>query len=227
MALITSEATNELFTAISKAQSLMNNAKKTSDNPFFKSKYADLSDVWDVAQGPLTASGLCVIQGAESEGDSVTVSCRVCHSSGQWIESSLRLVPTRRDPQGIGSAITYGRRYLLASMTGVVTDDDDGNAASCNKEGDAKKANGTTKSPEKTPTHATGQVCTEKQAEFIRKVYRSHVITDDERAGIDAKITAGTADGSKIIDWLEKHVAGRKEVEAQQKKFQLQAEGVL
>ena len=211
MALITSEATNELFTAISKAQSLMNNAKKASDNPFFKSKYADLSDVWDVAQGPLTANGLCVIQGAESEGDSVIVSCRVCHSSGQWVESSLKLVPTKRDPQGIGSAITYGRRYLLASMTGVVTDDDDGNAASGNKEGSAKKSNRTNPS-----THASGQACTEKQVELIRKVYKSHVVTQVERDRIEAKIADGSADGSAIIKWLETETASRKEVERQQ-----------
>ncbi len=226
MALITSEATNELFTAISKAQSLMNNAKKASDNPFFKSKYADLSDVWDVAQGPLTANGLCVIQGAESEGDSVIVSCRVCHSSGQWVESSLKLVPTKRDPQGIGSAITYGRRYLLASMTGVVTDDDDGNAASGNKEGGAKKSNGTNPS-----THASGQACTEKQAEFIRKVYKSHVVTKVERDRIEAKIADGSADGSAIIKWLETETASRKEVERQQAedaaKENLKSDGVI
>lgn len=65
--------------------------------------------------------------------------------------------------------------------------------------------------------------CTEKQTELIRSRYKSRVITDVERAGIEAKITAGTADRSKIIDWLEKQITGREEVEAQQK---LQAEGV-
>ena len=80
MALITSEIVTEIYGALSKAQAQMHNAKKASDNPYFKSKYADLADVWDVAQIPLTSNGLCVIQGTDSDADSVTVTCRLCLS---------------------------------------------------------------------------------------------------------------------------------------------------
>lgn len=127
----TSESIVELADALSKAQGELKHAAKSAENPFFKSHYADLAGVTDACRGVLAKNGLSVIHGAEStDGLMVTVTCRLMHKSGQWIETALALKPTKSDPQGMGSAITYARRYTLAAIVGVATEDDDGNAAS-------------------------------------------------------------------------------------------------
>lgn len=126
-----SEQINELAAALSKAQGAMLGAVKDSSNPFFKSKYADLSAVWDACRAALKANGLSVTQTTDGDDASVvTVITTLMHSSGQWIDGSLTMRPKVADPQGIGSTITYARRYALAAMVGVCPEDDDGNAAS-------------------------------------------------------------------------------------------------
>lgn len=126
----TSDSTTKLFQALHRAQSVMAGAKKDVDNPFFKSKYADLASVWDAARGPLTDNGLSIIQIPSAEGAAVTITTILAHESGEWISGDLTLVSTKNDPQGLGSAITYARRYALAAFVGVAPEDDDGNAAS-------------------------------------------------------------------------------------------------
>ena len=120
----------ELAKALAVAQGKITGALKDSANPFFKSKYADLASVWDACRGPLSDNGLAVVQLTESDDAGVYVSTTLAHSSGQWMRSRLRLTPKDVTPQGMGSAITYGRRYALAAMVGVAQVDDDGNAAS-------------------------------------------------------------------------------------------------
>lgn len=127
-----SEQINELAGALSKAQGKITGALKDSANPFFKSKYADLASVWDACRAALSDNGLAVIQLTESDDSGVYVVTTLAHSSGQWVRSRLRLTPKDSTPQGMGSAITYGRRYALAAMVGVAQVDDDGNAASQN-----------------------------------------------------------------------------------------------
>ena len=127
-----SDNINELSVALIAAQALVQPAKKDSVNPHFKSGYASLQSVWDAARAVLAPHGLAISQGfIESNGEAVTVTTTLIHKSGQWLRSSLTMKPQRADPQGIGSAITYGRRYGLSAMLGIVADeDDDGNAAS-------------------------------------------------------------------------------------------------
>ena len=119
-----------LATSLAIAQGKITGALKDSANPFFKSKYADLASVWDACRSALSENGLAVIQQAEADAEGVLVTTTLAHSSGQWTRSTLRLVPKDSSPQGIGSAITYGRRYALAAAVGVAQVDDDGNAAS-------------------------------------------------------------------------------------------------
>lgn len=126
-----SEQINELAAALSKAQGKITPAIKDSTNPFFKSKYADLSSVWDACKTALTENGLAVMQTTDYKDGQMVLLTTLAHSSGQWIRSCIPINPTKNDAQGIGSAITYMRRYSLASIVGVTTDeDDDGNAAS-------------------------------------------------------------------------------------------------
>jgi hypothetical protein len=121
---------NELAGALSKAQASMGNAKKDASNPFFKSKYADLASVWDAIRGPITAHGLAVIQSVGCDEEGMFLVTKLIHSSGQWVDSQVRIKPVKDDPQGLGSAITYVRRYALQAIVGVAPEDDDGNAAS-------------------------------------------------------------------------------------------------
>lgn len=136
--------TKEIFTAISKLQSEMKSALKDSSNPFFKSKYADLEACWDAAREPLAKNGLSVIQTQDHENGNDFLVTTLAHHSGQWIKGRLRIVPVKQDPQAMGSAITYARRYSLAAILGLTQTDDDGEAAMgrANKDGDALVGNG-------------------------------------------------------------------------------------
>lgn len=127
-----SETIGKLSKALGHVQATLSGAKKDSVNPHFKSKYAGLNSVWDACREPLKANGLSVIQGNSVGLDgTVIVETILAHDSGEWIQSELCLPLAKRDPQGVGSAITYGRRYGLAAIVGIVADeDDDGNAAS-------------------------------------------------------------------------------------------------
>lgn len=125
-----SESIKEIATALSKAQGVMEGAKKDSENPHFKSKYADLAAVWEACRKPLSDNGLSVVQFIEGGPDILTVITRLMHDSGEFLESSLTIKPVALTPQGLGSAATYGRRYSLMALVGIAADDDDGNAAS-------------------------------------------------------------------------------------------------
>lgn len=125
----TSQEINELATALAKAQGTMGGALKDSANPFFKSKYADLESVWTACRKALSDNGLSVVQSTSGVESGVAVTTTLLHSSGQWMRDTLPLHPKDLSPQGIGSAITYGRRYALAAMVGVYQTDDDGEAA--------------------------------------------------------------------------------------------------
>lgn len=134
----------KLADALSKAQAEIKNAAKDKDNPFFKSTYADLASVWDACREPLSKNGLSVTQPLSFEGGEIILTTLLLHSSGEWISSQVPVMPVKRDPQSIGSAITYMRRFSLSSVVGVAPSekpteddvddsDDDGNAASGRK----------------------------------------------------------------------------------------------
>lgn len=128
-----SEQINELITALSKAQGEIKPAIKSSLNPHFKNKYADLSEVWDACREPLSKNNLAVIQTMlKDEQGSVCLVTTLAHGSGQWIKSIYPLAcKDQSNPQSWGSSITYARRYTLSSIVGIAPDeDDDGNKAS-------------------------------------------------------------------------------------------------
>jgi hypothetical protein len=131
----TSDKIDLIATALSKTQAAMTPAKKTSKNPHFKSSYANLASAWEAAQEPVTENGLSVSQTFEPRDDKgVQIETTLMHVSGQWMQSTLVLYPTDSKPQSYGSAITYGRRYSLMAILGLVADEDDGNKASGKKQ---------------------------------------------------------------------------------------------
>jgi len=120
-----SETIGKLTLALSKVQSQLRPAKENSKNPFFKSSYADLGSVWDSVRKLLAENELAVIQMPTDVGGLTTT---LSHSSGEYMSSTM-YIPSKEDAHGVGSAISYARRYALASIVGVVTGDDDGNMA--------------------------------------------------------------------------------------------------
>jgi len=126
-----SDSLKELATALAKAQGEIKGAIKDSANPFFKSKYADLSSVVDAIKVAFSKNGLSYIQMMEpSDKDEVRVSTMILHASGEYINCGILALPVSKvDAQGYGSALTYARRYSLSSAVGVAPEDDDGNAA--------------------------------------------------------------------------------------------------
>ncbi len=125
-----SDSIAALIAALVKAQPHIKTATKSSTNPHFKSKYADLAEIEEACMGALNAAGIAVLQPTRADGQHVTVTTMIAHSSGEWLAEDLTLDAVQNTPQAVGSAITYGRRYGLAAMVGVAPDDDDGNAAS-------------------------------------------------------------------------------------------------
>jgi hypothetical protein len=136
----TSEEIVELSEALVKAQSQFSSAIKDSTNPAFRSKYADLTSVIAAMVPHLNKEGLAVMQHPALEfqerGEErialVTVTTRLQHKSGQWMESDLSVPAVMRerfDAQSVGSAITYACRYGLQSIGVLGREDDDGNSA--------------------------------------------------------------------------------------------------
>lgn len=120
----------ELIKAFVAAQSEMDGAKKTASNPAFRSKYADLAAICDAVMDALTKNKICVIQSPSFDEGGVHIQTLFAHEGGGMMWDTLSLRPSKTDPQGVGSCITYARRYALAAMCGIAPEDDDGNAAS-------------------------------------------------------------------------------------------------
>lgn len=134
-ALRTSQECGEIYGALAVAAAHLGpvikdkTAKVQSSKASYSYNYADLASALDACREPLAKAGVCVLQGWDMEGDRVRVTTRLGHSSGQWVECTAMGWPTRDDIQGVGSAITYLRRYSLLAMVGLAPDDDDGQAA--------------------------------------------------------------------------------------------------
>jgi len=192
---------NEIATALSKAQGELQSITKDKTNPFYKSKYADLSSIWDVIRPILAKHGLAVIQGPTSEGSKVSITTILTHSSGQYFENTLQLTSEKATPQGVGSAITYGRRYSLSALLGIASDeDDDGNDASGKgdktiKQPAEKKKPEKMEPPKKEPP---------KEEAAVEQEIESSIT--DKMAELQKKCETGITimDASKLIDKTEK-----------------------
>jgi len=126
----TSASITTIAAVLPKAQAAIKGAVKDATNPHFKSRYADLTSVIDACKAALNAHGITFLQPVRAGETGVVVETVLLHTSGEWISDELELPVSKNDAQGVGSAITYGRRYGLQSMVGIPAEDDDGNAAS-------------------------------------------------------------------------------------------------
>jgi hypothetical protein len=120
----------EIATAFVKAQKAFGPALKTSTNPHFRTKYADLAVCVEAVIDALNANGIGLVQVMHECNDGVIVSTTFIHESGEIIDTGKLHVPAaKHDPQGYGSALTYARRYSLMAACGIAPEDDDGLAA--------------------------------------------------------------------------------------------------
>lgn len=124
-----SESIKNLAVAMNKAQAEMGGAHKGANNPFFKTKYADLSAVVEAVKEPFTNNGLSYVQFPVENNGRIGIETILMHSSGEWLSNEFTVNLTKQDAQGAGSAITYCRRYGLQAAAGIPSEDDDGNNA--------------------------------------------------------------------------------------------------
>lgn len=128
-----SDQINEIIGALAKAQGEMKPAVFNRVNPHYKNRYADFTSCMEAVREPLSKNGLAISQmpATSADGKFVLVTL-LAHISGQWMAGEFPLIPKNMDSQGIGSAMTYAKRYSLCGMTGMVADeegDDDGETA--------------------------------------------------------------------------------------------------
>ena len=120
-----------IASALVKAQKAFGPALKTSSNPHFRSRYADLSACVEAVIGGLNDNGIALVQSTHDCESGVCVETLFVHESGESMSAGRLHVPaSKQDAQGYGSALTYARRYSLMAACGIAPEDDDGNAAS-------------------------------------------------------------------------------------------------
>lgn len=128
--MIKSDMLDKLAPALVKFQGEAEPILKDMANPFFKSRYADLAGCIGATKNLLAANGLAVSQPTRVEGSNIIIVTVLLHSSGQFIAGEYLLTPVKNDPQTMGGAMTYGRRYSYLAAIGLAPEDDDGALAS-------------------------------------------------------------------------------------------------
>jgi hypothetical protein len=159
-----------LSQALVKFQSQLKPVSKDSENPFFKSRYADLSNILQAVLPILTANGLAVIQPMKvTEAGFTVLITRLIHESGEFIESEM-ILPNHADPQKYGALISYYKRYQIQALLGINTEtDDDANSIS---QGNNYRPgqSGTYSKPVNTPAMTSQIMASEAQKNALRKM---------------------------------------------------------
>lgn len=124
---------NEIAKALSLAQAELGGTEKDGKNIHFKSAYSTLQSCLSVTREPLAKNSLAIVQQMDViDGKQMLVTTLV-HASGQWLRSYAQIIVEKPTCQGMGSGISYMRRYALCAMLGLYQEDDDGNKAEAKK----------------------------------------------------------------------------------------------
>ena len=200
-----------LFSALADAQGEIANAEKSSDNPFFKSKYADLAEVLNCVRPVFSRYGLGILQLPTTDKGTATVETIITYrQSGQFISEKLSAeIGGKKDVQAMGATITYLRRYALSAMAGIAQEDDDGNGVSGKKE----PVNGDQLPPSPAiKAHAEADyavIAADYKADFDRTATSSALAIEwwgDNGKLVDAKLPANSEARKKLM----KHMGGVK-----------------
>lgn len=192
----TSETTSKIIPALLKISEVLINIEKNKENPFFKSKYADLPSLLEIIKPDLSENKLFIIQEAPmNESGRTSIISRIIHESGEWIETNIDLTPNKNDSQGAGGAITYGRRYALLALLNMGQSDDDGNGTRSAKKEQANKKLETIKQKTEIMTLISGK-CS-KEIKDIQKYIKDETSLDLEEKNYELiikKLKNGTKD---------------------------------
>jgi len=176
-----SDDVKELFTALAKAQAEFKPAGLTKENPYFKSRYADLAEMIKASRPSLAKNGLSVSQKIIQDEDGANILLTLLqHSSGQWTESRMRVLPPKADIQSFGSYVTYLKRYSYGALVGIVAsdEDDDGELAVHEYRQDFNK--GTGLNHKYNPKKQSYETITKEQLEELRYELASHTDLAEE-----------------------------------------------
>lgn len=155
-----------VFEALNAAQANMGKVVKQSENPHFRSSYADLADVMRVALPALTAEGICLWHKMDTSGETMLMVTTLTHGSSETeISCGVPLIVSKNDMQGMKSATTYAKRIGVESLTGIAPEDDDGNAAA--------------KAPPPPPKPKVKPQITDDRRETLKRVFEGISKMDD------------------------------------------------
>jgi hypothetical protein len=172
---------SDAIKALVAAQKAMTKATKATNNPAFRTKYADLGAVQDACFPALHDNGFAVLQPVGTDERGEYVETILAHASGEKFSSRIYLILNKRDMQGFGSAVTYARRYGLMALAGIAPEDDDGNGA-------AVKPDNVTRRPDKV-TPPVAQTETDNQRRQLTKAEGEAIVL-----GINGRHTAKELD---------------------------------
>lgn len=213
-----SETISKLAVALVKAQGEITAITKDGANPHFKSKYATLDNIIDETRPILARHGLAILQMPGGDGENVIMRTMLMHESGEWLETEpLVMRPAKNDPQGMGSCITYARRYSYSALLSISTDeDDDGNASSHAPQGSQGRANNQPsqqsrqQSPPPSSAPAASDKVSENQLRFIGKLRTDKKLSDDDyrevlmaKFGIDSAKDLSKKQAMEFINYLQ------------------------
>lgn len=204
----TSTEVAELFKALLAFQGECQGVKKTSTNPHFKSKYADMEEVVSTALPVMGKHGLGYTQmPSESDAGRIGVLTMVFHTSGQWMRGSFSMPLSKNDPQGAVAGVTYARRCALMAALGLAPEDDDGNTASQKpeprKEGENRPSPTTTKNPTST-TKPSGTASGSSSQESAPSP-DDEPVEDDQREAIKDLFRTLGIQGPGVAETIKKH----------------------
>jgi len=217
-----SESITELAKALSNFQGKMTAVKKDATNPFYKSRYATLDTIWESIRKPLSENGLSVAQTMGLTPDNKSVlETTLYHTSGEWISGTQLVNPVKDDPQSLGSAISYARRYSLSALLGVVSDeDDDANIATKSESKPVVKTEAKPEprpKPETTapsPTKAEPSISAAQTKKIYASVKEKGITADQAKAYIKKTFNKSsskeltTSEASRLISDIESDKIG-------------------
>ena len=203
---------DKLLEALAKMQGALDNAPKTSKNPYFNSRYADLATCLSALKKPMSDNGLSISQHCTFDGAILRCVSILGHSSGQMMISVLNVPVTKKDPQGIGMAMTYARRYAMSSIVGLAQADDDAESSvEHNGEEKENKENSVSAAENQVEKESNGYA-TEKQVSLIKSMIekaRVDINSVLKRYSVANLESLSKEQASNCIRTLNKQVSGK------------------
>lgn len=194
-----SQSIGAIASALHTAQGDVSGAVKDARNPHFKKSYATLESVIEAVKPALQKAGIAFLQapGRVTESGAVEITTMLVHSSGEWLRSTLHVPLSKKDPQGVGSAITYGCRYSLMAMLGIPPVDDDGEGA---MDRDHRRAESKPKDTPKAKSGSAEYMSLAREAIFAADASDlKQWWIDEERTRINLGIIKGTDEFDELV----------------------------